>query len=90
LTTKVIGPSGRAGWRWALLPMARTPDVGHRQIFSNNREARKDIMNTEHHHQELDPDAAAAQARREHRQGWMILVAVFGAGALLIALASMI
>jgi hypothetical protein len=69
--------------------MARTPRVGHRQLFSNNRDPRKDTMNTKDHHQELDPDAAAAQARREHRQGWMFLAAVFGAGALLIALASM-
>jgi hypothetical protein len=39
-------------------------------------------------HDAYDPEAEAAAARREERQGWLMLIAIFAAGGVLIAVAA--
>jgi hypothetical protein len=47
----------------------------------------KDDMNTS---DTATRDERELAARREERQGWLLLVAIFGGGAVLVALASMV
>jgi hypothetical protein len=39
-------------------------------------------------HDAYDPEAEAAAARREERQGWLMLVGIFAAGGVLVVIAA--